>query len=104
VAGGWWLVVGGWWLVERYWRMGYDAHRICERYDEHLEDVLVNVFYVLAAGAGRRPARSPRVLPPGGRPPPGRARVRFARLLIDLLAQCGFDAGQPSAARRMMQR
>jgi hypothetical protein len=40
--------VGYWWLVERYRRMGYDAHVIAERYDEHLEDVLVNVFYALA--------------------------------------------------------
>ena len=43
--------VGYWWLVERYRRMGYDAHRICERYEEHLEDVLVNVFYALALRA-----------------------------------------------------
>jgi glycogen debranching enzyme len=43
--------VGYWWLVERYRRMGYDAHAIAERYDEHVEDVLVNVFYALALRA-----------------------------------------------------
>jgi glycogen debranching enzyme len=36
------------WLVERYRRLGYEAARIVERYDEHVEDVLVNVFYALA--------------------------------------------------------
>ena len=34
---------GYWWLVERYRRLGYDARAITERYDEHVEDVLVNV-------------------------------------------------------------
>ena len=53
--------IGYWWLVERYRRMGYDAHAIAERYDEHVEDVLVNVFYALvtaSAGPARRRARS----------------------------------------------
>jgi hypothetical protein len=40
--------IGYWWLVERYRRLGYDARAITERYDEHLEDVLVNVFYALS--------------------------------------------------------
>ena len=43
--------LGYWWLVERYRRMGYDAHAIAERYDEHVEDVLVNVFYALSLRA-----------------------------------------------------
>ncbi|MGO9959862.1 MAG: MGH1-like glycoside hydrolase domain-containing protein [Solirubrobacteraceae bacterium] len=43
--------IGYWWLVERYRRLGYDAHAIAQRYDEHLEDVLVNVFYALALRA-----------------------------------------------------
>ena len=43
--------VGYWWLVERYRRMGYDAHAIAQRYDEHVEDVLVNVFYALGLRA-----------------------------------------------------
>ena len=43
--------IGYWWLVERYRRMGYDAHAIAERYDEHVEDVLVNVFYALSLRA-----------------------------------------------------
>jgi len=40
--------MGYWWLVERYRRMGYDAHAIAARHQEHVEDVLVNVFYALA--------------------------------------------------------
>ncbi len=39
------------WLIERYRRLGYDAGRIAERYDQHVEDVLVNVFYALALRA-----------------------------------------------------
>ena len=38
---------GYWWLIERYRRLGYDAHAIATRYEEHLEDVIVNVFYAL---------------------------------------------------------
>ena len=36
------------WLVERYRRLGYEASKVVARYDEHAEDVLVNVFYALA--------------------------------------------------------
>ena len=36
------------WLVERSRRMGYDSKAIIERYDEHVEDVLVNVLYALS--------------------------------------------------------
>jgi glycogen debranching enzyme len=43
--------IGYWWLVERYRRLGYDAHAITARYEEHLEDVLVNVFYALGLRA-----------------------------------------------------
>ncbi|MEA2198755.1 MAG: hypothetical protein QOJ25_2806 [Solirubrobacteraceae bacterium] len=39
------------WLVDRYRRLGYEASRIVERYDEHVEDVVVNVFYALALRA-----------------------------------------------------
>jgi len=39
------------WLVERNRRLGYDAGKIVERYEEHAEDVLVNVFYALALRA-----------------------------------------------------
>jgi hypothetical protein len=42
------------WLIERYRRLGYDARRIAERYDEHVEDVLVNVFYALSLRAMSR--------------------------------------------------
>ena len=35
---------GSWWLIARARRLGYDAGRIAERCDEHVEDVLVNVF------------------------------------------------------------
>jgi glycogen debranching enzyme len=36
---------GYFWLIERCRRLGYDARKIADRYDEHVEDVLVNVFY-----------------------------------------------------------
>jgi glycogen debranching enzyme len=36
------------WLIERYRRLSYDAGLIATRYDEHVEDVVVNVFYALA--------------------------------------------------------
>lgn len=42
---------GHFWLIERYRRLGYDAALIAERYEEHVEDVLVNVFYVLGLQA-----------------------------------------------------
>ena len=42
---------GYFWLIERYRRHGYQAREIAERYDEHVEDVLVNVCYALALRA-----------------------------------------------------
>ena len=36
------------WLVERSRRLGYDSRLIIERYDEHVEDVLVNTLYALS--------------------------------------------------------
>lgn len=39
---------GYFWLVERSRRLGYDSRSIIERYEEHVEDVLVNVFYALS--------------------------------------------------------
>lgn len=42
---------GYFWLIERSRRLGYDAALIAERYEEHVEDVLVNVFYALALRA-----------------------------------------------------
>ena len=42
---------GYFWLVERSRRMGYDSRAIIERYDEHVEDVLVNVLYALSLRA-----------------------------------------------------
>jgi hypothetical protein len=42
---------GYWWLVERYRTLGYDAHEIAARYAEHVEDVVVNVFYALSLRA-----------------------------------------------------
>jgi Mannosylglycerate hydrolase MGH1-like glycoside hydrolase domain len=42
---------GHFWLIERYRRLSYDARRIAERYEQHVEDVLVNVFYALALRA-----------------------------------------------------
>jgi hypothetical protein len=43
--------IGHTWLIERSRRLGYDAGRIVERYDEHVEDVVVNVFYALSLRA-----------------------------------------------------
>jgi hypothetical protein len=42
---------GYFWLIERYRRLSYDVARIAERYDEHVEDVLVNVAYALSLHA-----------------------------------------------------
>jgi glycogen debranching enzyme len=42
---------GYWWLIERYRRLGYDAQAIAARYEEHAEDVAVNVFYALGLRA-----------------------------------------------------
>jgi glycogen debranching enzyme len=39
------------WLVERSRRLRYDSRAIIARYDEHVEDVLVNVFYALSLRA-----------------------------------------------------
>jgi glycogen debranching enzyme len=39
---------GYFWLVERSRRLGYDSRSIIERYDEHVEDVLVNTLYALS--------------------------------------------------------
>jgi glycogen debranching enzyme len=39
---------GYFWLIERCRRMGYRSADIIDAYDEHVEDVLVNVFYALA--------------------------------------------------------
>jgi hypothetical protein len=42
---------GYFWLVQRSRRLGYDSREIIERYDEHVEDVMVNVFYALSLRA-----------------------------------------------------
>jgi glycogen debranching enzyme len=42
---------GYFWLVERSRRLRYDSRAIIARYDEHVEDVLVNVFYALSLRA-----------------------------------------------------
>lgn len=42
---------GYFWLVERSRRLRYDSLAIMERYDEHVEDVLVNVLYALSLRA-----------------------------------------------------
>ena len=66
------------WLVERYRRLGYDAHEIVERYDEHVEDVLVNVFYALSLRAlARLDAEQG-----------ARVRARAARTEAALLERC----------------
>jgi hypothetical protein len=35
------------WLIERNRRLAYDAARVADRHEEHVEDVMVNVFYAL---------------------------------------------------------
>jgi hypothetical protein len=42
---------GYFWLVERSRRLRYDSRAIIARYDEHVEDVLVNVLYALSLRA-----------------------------------------------------
>jgi hypothetical protein len=42
---------GYFWLVERSRRLDYDSREIIERYDEHMEDVMVNVLYALSLRA-----------------------------------------------------
>lgn len=50
---------GYFWLVERARRLGYDAHRIVARHDEHVEDVLVNVAFALSSRALARLSGDP---------------------------------------------
>ena len=47
------------WLVERSRRMRYDSRAIISRYDEHVEDVLVNVLYALSLRALARMCDDP---------------------------------------------
>jgi glycogen debranching enzyme len=42
---------GYFWLIERYRRLGYEARTIVASYDEHVEDVLVNVCYAMSLRA-----------------------------------------------------
>lgn len=42
---------GHFWLIERYRRLSYDAAAVARRYEEHVEDVVVNVFYALSLRA-----------------------------------------------------
>jgi hypothetical protein len=42
---------GYFWLIERSRRLNYDSRAIIDRYDEHVEDVLVNVVYALSLHA-----------------------------------------------------
>jgi hypothetical protein len=51
---------GYFWLVERSRRLDYDSQTIIERYEEHVEDVLVNVLYALSLAAlGRLEGEGP---------------------------------------------
>jgi glycogen debranching enzyme len=49
-------------LVERHRRAHYSTRVIYERYDHHIEDVLVNVFYALSLRALHRMSGEPRFL------------------------------------------
>ena len=79
---------GYFWLVERSRRLGYDSRSIIERYDEHIEDVLVNVMYGLSlrslsrtdGGDERRGVRAP-----GRRGHRGAARALLGRAARALL-------------------
>ena len=44
-------VPGYFWLIERHRRLGFRCPEIVARYDEHVEDVLVNVLYALSLRA-----------------------------------------------------
>ena len=87
--------IGYWWLVERYRRLGYDADAIAQRYDEHVEDVLVNVFYASRCGRWRgwttSAARSGR----RGRSGPRRALLERC---YDERTGLFFDLGGPGRA------
>ena len=74
---------GYFWLVERCRRLGYVSRDIIERYDEHVEDVLVNVAYALALRALSR------LLDEG---PGGRYLVRAERTERALLERCWDDS------------
>jgi glycogen debranching enzyme len=68
---------GFFWLIERYRRLGYDAHAIVERYDEHVEDVLVNVCYALSLRALAR------MLGPSAGTPYEQRALRTERALVE---------------------
>src|SRR5262249_15871694 len=47
----WERLAGYLWVVERSRRLDYDSREIIERYEEHMEDVMVNVLYALSLRA-----------------------------------------------------
>lgn len=51
--------VGYFWLMERSRRLEWHSHTIIERYDHHVEDVLVNVAYALSQRALGRMSGDP---------------------------------------------
>ena len=105
------------WLVERSRRLRYDSRAIIARYDEHVEDVIVNVFYALALRALAR--LTGEALPRPGPRPSGADRAvlgRPAGLFWDLAARphparvstwSSLPAGAPSLpepiARRLIE-
>ena len=70
---------GYFWLVERSRRLGYDSKAIIERYDEHVEDVLVNTLYALSLRALGRLL---------GEGPEGEYTARADRTEAALLERC----------------
>jgi glycogen debranching enzyme len=70
---------GYFWLVERSRRLGYDSRAIIERYDEHVEDVLVNTLYALSLAALGRLL---------GEGPEGQYTARARRVEDALLERC----------------
>ena len=68
---------GYFWLVERSRRLRYDSRTIIERYEEHVEDVLVNVMYALSLRALAR------MLGPAAGSAYGERAERCERSLLD---------------------
>jgi glycogen debranching enzyme len=71
---------GYFWLVERCRRLGYDSLAILDRYEEHVEDVLVNVCYALSLDALERLSGDP-------------AYGARARQVERALMECCYDPG-----------
>ena len=86
---------GYFWLVERSRRLRYDSRAIIARYDEHVEDVMVNVFYALSLRALAR-LTGDDGLPRAGRCGPSR---RWSSCAGTRSAGCSGTSPAPSTPR-----